>query len=53
MAVFKCKMCGGDLPNIAEGNVVEVASETQPERGSDVYLCVKAPVQYVCDRARR
>ena len=35
----------------AEGNVVEVASETQPERGSDVYLCVKAPVQYVCDRA--
>ena len=23
MAVFKCKMCGGDLPNIAEGNVVE------------------------------
>ena len=23
MAVFKCKMCGGDLPNITEGNVVE------------------------------
>ena len=23
MAVFKCKMCGGDLPNITDGNVVE------------------------------
>ena len=23
MAVFKCKMCGGDLPNTTEGNVVE------------------------------
>ncbi len=31
--------------------MVDVASETQPERGSDVYLCVKGPVQYVCDRA--
>ncbi|RDB61274.1 penicillin-binding protein 2 [Gordonibacter sp. 28C] len=35
----------------AQGNVQEVASETQPSRGSDVYLTIKAPVQYVCDRA--
>lgn len=34
----------------AHGNVVEVVSETQPTRGSDVYLCIKGPVQYVCDR---
>ncbi len=34
----------------AQGNVVEVASETQPTRGSDLYLSIKAPVQYVCDR---
>ncbi|HIW77269.1 MULTISPECIES: penicillin-binding protein 2 [Gordonibacter] len=35
----------------ADGNVVEVESETQPTRGSDVTLTIKAPVQYVCDRA--
>ena len=23
MAIFKCKMCGGDLPGVTEGNVVE------------------------------
>ena len=31
------------------GRVVEVESETQPTRGSDVYLTIKAPVQYVAD----
>ncbi len=35
----------------AQGNVVEVVSETQPSKGSDVYLTIKAPVQYVVDRA--
>lgn len=35
----------------AEGNVVEVTGETQPTRGSDLYLALKAPVQYVCDHA--
>ncbi len=35
----------------ANGNVVEVVSETQPTRGSDLYLCIKGPVQYACDRA--
>lgn len=35
----------------AQGNVVEVVSETQPVKGSDVYLTLKAPVQYVADRA--
>ena len=35
----------------ASGNVVEVVSETQPTKGSDLYLTIKAPVQYVCDRA--
>ena len=35
----------------ANGNVVEVVSETQPAKGSDLYLTIKAPVQYVCDRA--
>lgn len=34
----------------ANGNVVEVVSETQPTRGSDLYLCIKGPVQYACDR---
>lgn len=34
----------------ADGNVVEVVSETQPTKGSDVYLTLKAPVQYTCDR---
>ncbi|MEA5020698.1 MAG: penicillin-binding protein 2 [Gordonibacter sp.] len=35
----------------ANGNVIEIASETQPTRGSDVYLTLKAPVQYVADKA--
>lgn len=35
----------------ADGNVREVVSETQPTKGSDVYLAIKGPVQYVCDRA--
>lgn len=34
----------------ARGNVVEVVSETQPTRGSDLYLCIKAPIQHTCDR---
>ncbi len=34
----------------AHGNVVEVVSETQPSRGSDLYLCIKSSVQYTCDR---
>ena len=34
----------------ANGNVVEVVSETQPTRGSDLYLCLKGPVQYAVDR---
>ena len=35
----------------AEGNVREVISETQPSKGSDVYLTIAAPVQYVADQA--
>lgn len=35
----------------AKGNVLDVASETQPTRGSDLYLTIKAHVQYVCDQA--
>lgn len=35
----------------AKGNIVEVVSETQPSRGSDVYLTIKGPVQYVADKA--
>lgn len=35
----------------ADGEVVEVTSETQPTRGSDICLTIKAPVQYVCDKA--
>ncbi|WP_165246906.1 penicillin-binding protein 2 [Adlercreutzia sp. ZJ141] len=35
----------------SKGNVVEVVSETQPTRGSDVYLCIKGPVQYAADKA--
>lgn len=35
----------------ADGNVVSVVSETSPERGSDVYLTIKAPVQYVAEQA--
>ena len=35
----------------ADGNVVSVVSETAPSRGSDVYLTIKAPVQYVAETA--
>ena len=35
----------------AQGNIVRVESETQPVKGSDVYLTIKGPVQYACDRA--
>ena len=35
----------------AEGNIVEVVSETQPVKGSDVYTTLKASVQYVADQA--
>ncbi|WP_101722158.1 penicillin-binding protein 2 [Eggerthella timonensis] len=34
----------------ADGEVVRVVSETQPTKGSDVYLALKGPVQYVADR---
>ncbi|MGI6045888.1 MAG: penicillin-binding protein 2 [Eggerthellaceae bacterium] len=34
-----------------QGNVIEVVSETQATRGNDLYLTIKAPVQYVCDKA--
>ena len=33
----------------ADGDVVEVVSETDPTRGSDLTLTIAAPVQYVCD----
>lgn len=33
----------------ADGEVVRVVSETQPTKGSDVYLALKGPVQYVAD----
>lgn len=35
----------------AEGEVVEVVSETKPTKGSDVHLTIAGPVQYVCDHA--
>lgn len=35
----------------ADGNVVALVSETDPMRGSDVYLTIKAPVQYVAECA--
>ena len=35
----------------SQGRVVDVESETPPQRGSDVYLTIKAPVQYVADIA--
>lgn len=35
----------------ADGNVHEVVSETQPKKGSDVYLTIDAEVQYVADQA--
>ncbi len=35
----------------AQGNVIEVVSETQPSRGSDIQLTIRASVQYVCDAA--
>lgn len=33
----------------SQGRVVEVESETPPTRGSDVYLTIRAPVQYVAE----
>ncbi|MDO4290564.1 MAG: penicillin-binding protein 2, partial [Eggerthellaceae bacterium] len=33
----------------AEGNVEEVVSETQPSKGSDLYLTIDAAAQYVAD----
>ncbi|MDO4182267.1 MAG: penicillin-binding protein 2 [Coriobacteriia bacterium] len=33
----------------ANGNIREVVSEVQPTKGSDVYLTIAAPVQYVAD----
>ena len=33
----------------ADGNIVEIKSEIQPSKGSDVYLTIDANVQYVCD----
>lgn len=35
----------------ANGNVIEIASETQAVKGSDIYLTIKGPVQYVADKA--
>lgn len=35
----------------ADGNVREVVSETQPTKGSDVYLTLSGPVQYQVDKA--
>ena len=35
----------------ANGDVVEVVSETDPTRGNDLTLTIAAPVQYVCDQA--
>ena len=35
----------------SEGNVVEVVSETPATRGSDVYLTIMAPAQYVAEQA--
>lgn len=35
----------------ADGNLVGVESEVAPTRGSDVYLTIKAPVQYAAETA--
>lgn len=35
----------------AEGGLREVVSETDPEKGNDLYLTIKAPVQKVADKA--
>ncbi len=35
----------------AHGNVVEVVSEVQSTKGSDIRLTIQAPLQYVCDTA--
>ena len=35
----------------AQGNVVDVVSETKATRGSDVYLTIKGTVQYAADQA--
>ena len=33
----------------SHGSVVEIESETPPTRGNDIYLTIKAPVQYVAE----
>lgn len=33
----------------SQGSIVEIESETAPTRGSDVYLTIEAPVQYVAE----
>lgn len=35
----------------SQGNIVELVSETQPTRGSDIRLTLRAPAQYVADKA--
>lgn len=35
----------------ANGNVIELAGETQAVKGSDIYLTLKGPVQYAADQA--
>lgn len=35
----------------ATGNVIDVVSETSPQKGSDIYLTIDARVQYVADKA--
>lgn len=35
----------------AQGNVLDVVSETQPDSGSDLYLTIRGPVQYIADQA--
>ena len=37
----------------SQGRVVEVESETPPTRGSNMYLTIRAPVQYVADTQLR
>ncbi len=37
----------------ADGNVQQVLSETEPVRGNDIYLTIRAPIQQVADNALR
>ena len=37
----------------ADGNVQQVISETEPVRGNDIYLTIRAPIQQVADNALR